>query len=252
MCDEPLFWPFGHDKSRYFWPHDMQILKAFLILCRGMKTGLTLFLSLCKTSKIPSWRACTRKIIASYRMRNADSLEISSLRKNVCILVCKCVSQKGTMFASCHACVRIKVEILVAFRASSTCSKCCVRMITSARSDNNATLDLLWTGCVCASDVRHFQFTRRLSFFFPGTKIMIRIGLSKYFNCTVNCKCYEQLHAKRLVVGMYVLWPQTVASPTGLSRILSWNLILMFHGMSKIRKFKSYTRKAGTSSARVG
>ena len=40
---------------------------------------------------------------------------------------------------------------------------------------------------------------------FPGTQIMIRIGLSKYFNCTVDCKCYEQLHAKRLVVGMYVL-----------------------------------------------
>ena len=144
----------------------MQILKAFLILCRGMKTGLTMFLSLYKTSKIPSWRACTKKIIASYRMRNADSLEISSLRKNVCILVCKCVSQKGPMFASCHACVCIKVEILVAFPASSTCSKCCVRIIPSARSDNNVTLDFLWTGCVCASDVRHLQFTRRLSFFF--------------------------------------------------------------------------------------
>ena len=164
MCDEPLFWPFDHDKARYFWPHDVQILKAFLILCRGMKTGLTMFLSLYKTSKIPSWRACTKKIIASYRMRNADSLEISSLRKNVCILVCKCVSQKGPMFASCHACVCIKVKILVAFWASSTCSKCCVRIIPSARSDNNVTLDFLWTGCVCASDVRHFQFTRRLSF----------------------------------------------------------------------------------------
>ena len=79
--------------------------------------------------------------------------------------MCKCVSQKGPMFASCHACVCIKVEILVAFPASSTCSECCVRIITSARSDNNATLDLLWTGCVYASDVRHFQFTRRLSFF---------------------------------------------------------------------------------------
>ena len=217
----------------------MQILKAFLILCRGMKTGLTMFLSLYKTSKIPSWRACTKKIIASYRMRNADSLDISSLRKNVCILVCKCVSQKGPMFASCHACVCIKVDILVEFPASCTCSKCCVRIIPSARSDNNVTLDFLWTGCVCASDVRHFQFTRRLSFFFPGTKIMIRIGLSKYFRCPVNCTCYEQLHAKRLVAGMYVLWPQTVASPTALSRILSWNLILVFHGMSKIRKFKS-------------
>ena len=152
--------------------------------------------------------------------------------------MCKCVPQKGPMFASCHACVCIKVEILVTFWASSTCSKCCVRIIPSVQSDNNVTHEILRTGCICTLDVRHFQFTRRLSFFLPGTKIMIRIGLSKYFRCPVNCTCYEQLRAEWLVVGMCVLWPQTVASPIALARILSWNLILMFHGMSKIRKLE--------------
>ena len=76
-------------------------------------------------------------------------------------------------------------------------------------------------------------------FFSPDTKIMIRIGLSKYFRCPVNCACYEQLRAEWLVVGMCVLWPQTVASPIALARILSWNSILIVLGMSKIRKFKS-------------
>ena len=159
---------------------------------------------------------------------------------------------KRTHVCIMSPCVCIKVEILVAFWASSTCSKCCVRIIPSARRDNNVNHEILRTGCICTLDVRHFQFTRRLSFFLPGTKIMTRIGLSKYFRYPVNCTCYEQLHAEWLVIGMCVLWPQTVASPTAVARILSWNLILMFHGMSKIRKFKSYTRKAGTSSVRVG
>ena len=70
------------------------------------------------------------------------------------------------MFASCHACVCIKVEILVAFWASSTCSKCCVRIIPSVQSDKYVTLDFILNGMYLHIARATFSVYTKTLFFF--------------------------------------------------------------------------------------
>ena len=145
-----------------------------------MKTGLILFLYW----NIKIHHEVTKKTIVSYRMRNAILWKLHLYAKLFASLCANSSPKKNHLCIMSRMC-SYKSRDPTGISSLFYMLKCCFRTIIFAQSRR------MQPSIFCEQDAfahrTWFQFTE--DSLFSGPEFMFRIGLSKYFNCTVNCKC---------------------------------------------------------------